>query len=76
MARASAPPSSVLTTITVPSLSKFYNLRGSRNQDCPGAVVERPAWEDLITVENLRTRLEELDAQLDSLRSQEDRRSE
>lgn len=33
-----------------------------------GAVVEHPAWEDLITVENLDARLEELDGHLASLR--------
>jgi hypothetical protein len=32
-----------------------------------GAVVEHPAWEDLIVAENLTTRLEELDAYLDDL---------
>jgi len=41
-----------------------------------GAVAEHPAWEDLITVENLTARLEELDAQLDSLRSEGNHRSE
>jgi hypothetical protein len=34
-----------------------------------GAVVEHPAWEDLIAAENLGSRLEELDAYLDRLRS-------
>ena len=32
-----------------------------------GLVAEHPAWEDLITVENLTTRLEELDAYLADL---------
>jgi len=32
-----------------------------------GAVAEHPAWEDLIVVENLSTRLEQLDDHLDSL---------
>jgi hypothetical protein len=32
-----------------------------------GAVVEHPAWEDLIAAENLGSRLEELNAYLDRL---------
>jgi hypothetical protein len=36
-----------------------------------GAVAEHPAWEDLITVENLTVWLKELDAQLNNLRSEE-----
>ena len=32
-----------------------------------GAVVEHPAWEDLIVAENLSARLEELDGHLNSL---------
>ena len=32
-----------------------------------GKIVEHPAWEDLITAENLAARLEELDAHLDDL---------
>lgn len=34
-----------------------------------GAVVEHPAWEDLIVAENLTVRVEELDAYLDDLQS-------
>ena len=34
-----------------------------------GAVVEHPAWEDLIVAENLGSRLEELDAYLSRLQS-------
>jgi hypothetical protein len=34
-----------------------------------GAVIEHPAWEDLIAAENLGARLEELDAYLDRLQS-------
>jgi hypothetical protein len=34
-----------------------------------GAVVEHPAWEDLIAAENLGSRLEELDAYLDRLQN-------
>jgi hypothetical protein len=41
-----------------------------------GAVAEQPAWEDLITFENLTARLKELDAQLNDLRSEEGHHSE
>jgi len=41
-----------------------------------GAVVEHPAWEDLIVAENLTARLEELDAYLDDLQRTEGYRSE
>jgi hypothetical protein len=41
-----------------------------------GVVAEHPTWEDLIAVENLTARLEELDTQLDSLRSKGNHRSE
>ena len=41
-----------------------------------GAVAEHPAWEDLITFENLTVRLKEPDAQLNDLRSEEDHRFE
>jgi hypothetical protein len=41
-----------------------------------GAVAEHPAWEDLITFENLTARLKELDTQLNDLRSEEGHRSE
>jgi len=37
-----------------------------------GSVAEHPAWEDLITVENLTARLEELDVYLRDLRSSAD----
>jgi hypothetical protein len=37
-----------------------------------GSVAEHPAWEDLITVENLTARLEELDVYLSDLRSSAD----
>ena len=36
-----------------------------------GIVAEHPAWEDLIGVENLSARLEELNAYLDDLQSAE-----
>ena len=39
-----------------------------------GAVVEHPAWEDLIVAENLTARLEELDAYLDDLQVARDNR--
>ena len=39
-----------------------------------GAVVEHPAWEDLIVAENLTARLEELDAHLADLQRAEDHR--
>jgi hypothetical protein len=76
VAWASAPPSSIPTTTTDPSLSKFYTLEDRETKIVQGVVVERPAWEDLITVGNLRTRLDELDAHLDSLRSDKDHHSE
>lgn len=41
-----------------------------------GAVVEHPAWEDLIVAENLTARLEELDARLDDLQGAEQDRTE
>lgn len=34
-----------------------------------GVVAEHPGWEDLIVIENLTTRLEELNAYLDDLQS-------
>jgi len=40
-----------------------------------GAVVEHPAWEDLIVAENLAARLEELDAYLNDLRDATDDRA-
>ena len=41
-----------------------------------GAVVEHPAWEDLIVAENLTARLEELDVYLDDLQDVESYSSE
>ena len=41
-----------------------------------GIVAEHPAWEDLIGVENLSARLEELNAYLDDLQSAENDRAE
>jgi hypothetical protein len=41
-----------------------------------GAVVEHPAWEDLIVAENLNARLRELDDHLNDLRSPENDRSQ
>ena len=40
-----------------------------------GVVAEHPAWEDLIVAENLKARLEELDAHLRDLRGAEDDRA-
>jgi hypothetical protein len=37
-----------------------------------GVVAEHPAWEDLIAAENLKVRLEELDAHLRDLQGAED----
>ena len=41
-----------------------------------GMVTEHPAWEDLIVVENLTARLEELDAYLRDLQNSESHRPE
>ncbi len=40
---------------------------GLESKISQGAVVEHPAWEDLIVAENLAARLEELDAYLNDL---------
>jgi hypothetical protein len=40
---------------------------GLESKIAQGAVVEHPAWEDLIVAENLTARLEELDAYLNDL---------
>jgi hypothetical protein len=51
------------------------SLEDLESRIAKGAVVEHPAWEDLIVAENLTARLEELDAHLADLQGAESNRS-
>ena len=51
------------------------SLEDLESKIAEGVVAEHPAWEDLIVVENLSVRLEELDAYLDDLQGDEGDRS-